>query len=204
MSRWHRRKEARPSELTAAALDLFVEKGYAAARLDEVAVRACVSKGTLYRYFKSKEELFKAVVREGLLPALSEGERMVAGFDGASADLLRDVVLGWWQLIGAKPIGGIPKLVVAEAHNFPEIAHFYYDEVIVRGVSLLKQVLVRGIERGEFRGFDPEVMVDLVFAPLIVRVIWRHSFDMCRVGQVSTERYLDEYLRHTLRGLRKE
>jgi len=128
--RWRRRREARPGELIAAALDLFVEKGYAATRLDEVVARAGVSKGTLYLYFSSKEELFKAVVQEGLLPILAEGERFVATFQGSSADLMCEIVLGWWELIGTKPIGGIPKLIMAEARNFPEIARFYYDEVI--------------------------------------------------------------------------
>lgn len=202
--RWRRRKEARPGELTAAALELFVEKGFAATRLDEVAARAGVSKGTLYLYFDSKEALFKAVVREGLLPALAEGERIVANFQGASADLLREIVMGWWELIGTKPIGGIPKLIIAEARNFPEIARFYYDEVIVRGVALLKQVLARGIERGEFRSFDPEVMVHLIFAPLIMRVIWRHSLDLCGVCAVPAEQYLAEYLQLAVRGLKKD
>ncbi len=89
-----RRKDARPSELTAAALDLFVEKGFAATRLDDVAARAGVSKGTLYLYFDSKEALFKAVIEEGIVPALAAAEQQLAGFQGPSADLLQALLNG--------------------------------------------------------------------------------------------------------------
>ena len=99
--RWERRKDARPQELLAAALDLFVERGFAATRLDDVAAQAGVSKGTLYLYFANKEELFKAVVRENMLPALGEGEEAIEKCDGNSADLFRDIMLGWWERIGA-------------------------------------------------------------------------------------------------------
>lgn len=143
-----------------------------------------------------------------MLPALAEGERVVAGFQGASANLLREIVLGWWEMVGTKPIAGIPKLIMAEAHNFPEITRFYYDEVIVRGSALLKEVLQRGMERGmergEFRSFDPEVMMHLIFAPLIMRVIWRHSIDKCCVCNVPAEQYLNEYLQLILRGLQTD
>ena len=197
-----RRKEARPAELTAAALDLFVEKGYAATRLDDVAAAAGVSKGTLYLYFESKEELFKAVVREGLLPALAEGEQLVAGFTGGSEDLLREVGSGMWRLIGSQRIGGLPKLVFAEARNFPEIAAFYHEEVIRRGTALVRAVVERGIARGEFRPVDADAAIHIVVAPVLMRMIWRHSLDCCAVAGVADERYFAEYFEIMLRGLR--
>lgn len=203
-SRWRRRKAARPSELTAAALELFVEKGYAATRLEEIAARAGVSKGTLYLYFASKEELFKAVVREGLLPLLAAGEELLARGPGPASELFRAIVLRWWEMVGEGPIGGIPKLIFAEARNFPEIARFYAEEVIERGKRLFVAVFRRGIETGEFRPFDPEVLVHLVIAPLIMRVIWKHSLDCCGIGGVPLEAYLREYLELTLRGLRRD
>jgi AcrR family transcriptional regulator len=197
-----RRKEARPAELTAAALDLFVDKGYAATRLEDVAARAGVSKGTLYLYFDSKEALFKAVVREGLLPALDEGENLVAGFTGPSDALLREVGGGMWRLIGSQRIGGIPKLVFAEAQNFPEIAHFYHQEVILRGTTMIRRVVERGIARGEFRPLDVNAVIHLVIAPVLMRMIWRHSLDCCAVAGVSDESYFAEYFEIMLRGLR--
>lgn len=197
-----RRKEARPAELTAAALDVFVEKGYAATLLEDVAVQAGVSKGTLYLYFDSKEALFKAVVREGLLPALAEGEALVAGFKGSSEDLLRELVTGMWQLIGAQRIGGLPKLVIAEARNFPEIAGFYYQEVILRGTALIRSVIERGVRRKEFRKIDVDAVVHLVMAPVLMRMIMRHSIQ-CG-AEVNDATYFDEYFGIMLRGLRAE
>ena len=199
-----RRKEARPGELTAAALDLFVERGYAATRLDDVAARAGVSKGTLYLYFDSKEALFKAVVREGLLPALVEGEQLVAGFTGNSEELLREVGIGMWRLIGAQRIGGIPKLIFAEARNFPEIAGFYQQEVIQRGTTLVRSVIARGVASEEFRPVDIDATVLLVMAPLLMRMIWRHSLDICCAAGVSDDAYFAEYFELMLRGLRVE
>jgi AcrR family transcriptional regulator len=199
-----RRKEARPAELTAAALDVFVEKGYAATRLEDVAIQAGVSKGTLYLYFDSKEALFKAVVREGLLPALAEGEALVAGFQGNSEDLLRELATGMWQLIGAQRIGGIPKLVFAEARNFPEIARFYQQEVILRGTALIRSVIERGIKRKEFRKVDVAAVVHLVMAPVLMRMIWRHSIDCCEAAGVDDASYFNEYFGIMLRGLRAE
>ena len=131
--RWARRKDARASELTAAALDLFVERGYAATRLDDVAARAGVSKGTVYLYFDNKAELFKAVVREGIVPLIADAEAALSHYQGPSGDLLRGLILGWWQSVGQSKLLGIPKLVISEAGNFPEIAKFYADEVISRG-----------------------------------------------------------------------
>lgn len=197
-----RRKEARPAELTAAALDLFVEKGYAATRLEDVAVAAGVSKGTLYLYFESKEALFKAVVREGLLPALAEGEKRVAEFTGSSADLLREVGWGMWQLIGAQRIGGIPKLIFAEARNFPEIARFYHEEVILRGTALIRRVIERGVASGEFRPVNVDAAVHIVLSPVLMRMIWKHSLDICAAARIPDEDFFDAYFALMLQGLR--
>src|SRR5574343_1755930 len=96
-----RRKQARPGELLEAALDLFVEKGFAATRAEEVAVRAGVSKGTLFLYFPSKEELFKAVVREHIVRHQTQGAEKIARFEGRSAELLRYLMPEWWRRYGA-------------------------------------------------------------------------------------------------------
>ena len=128
--RWERRKDARPQELLAAALDLFVERGYAGTRLDDVASLAGVSKGTLYLYFENKEELFKAVVRENIVAALVDAEDLIAGFEGHSSVLLRKLVVSWWQRIGQTKLSGISKLMMAESGNFPDVARFYHEEVV--------------------------------------------------------------------------
>src|SRR5262245_24809918 len=125
--RWHRRKEARPEEIVSAALDLFVERGFAATRLEEVARRAGVSKGTTYLDFESKETLFQAVVRRALVPTLEEGEALLASHEGSSSDLLAKLIRTWWERTGVSKSSGILKLVIAESANFPDITRIYHE-----------------------------------------------------------------------------
>ena len=199
--RWERRKDARPQELLAAALDLFVERGYAATRLDDVAARAGVSKGTLYLYFTNKEELFKAVVRENVVPVLGEAEGIIGNYEGSSAHLFRDIVLGWWERIGNTKLSGIAKLMMAESCNFPEVAQFYHDEVISRGNAMIGRMLERGIERGEFRAIDVKQTVNVICAPMLMLMMWTHSFNTCRKDPLDPENYLRSFIDLFLHGL---
>lgn len=199
--RWARRKQARPQELLAAALDLFVERGYAATRLEDVAARAGVSKGTLYLYFTNKEELFKAVVRENVVPVLGEAESMVDGYEGHSADLFREIVHGWWERIGNTKLSGITKLMMAESCNFPEVAQFYHNEVISRGNAMIVCLLERGIKRGEFRKVDVAQAMNVICAPMLMLMMWKHSFNICRVDPISADDYLNSFIDLFLHGL---
>ena len=195
-----RRKEARPGELTAAALELFVEKGFAATRLEDVAARAGVSKGTLYLYFDSKESLFRAVIEEGMVASLSAAEQLLSEYQGPADELLRQLLFGWWEQIGGTRLAGIPKLMVAEANNFPAIAQYYHDAVIRRGRGLVRSIIERGIAQGEFRRIDVDVTVDVIIAPLLMLVIWRHSF--CHCGHtIDPQSYLSTHLELLLQGL---
>jgi AcrR family transcriptional regulator len=199
--RWERRKDARPQELLAAALDLFVERGYAATRLDDVAARAGVSKGTLYLYFTNKEELFKAVVRENMLPVLGEAEEIIDAYEGSSAGLFREIILGWWERIGNTPLSGITKLIMAESGNFPEVTQFYHDEVISRSDAMIIRLLERGIQRGEFRQIDVPQAMNVVVAPMLMLMLWKHAFSTCRVEPISPQKYLDAFIDLFLNGL---
>jgi len=199
--RWARRKDARPEEIIAAALDLFVERGFASTRLDDVAARAGVSKGTLYLYFENKEDLFKAVVRGNILPVLELGEVLMERFPGSSAELLCELVRGWSERTESTKIGGIPKLIIAEAGNFPDLAKFYYDEVIQRAHSLFRRVLLRGIAAGEFRQVDVDHLVHVALAPLVMLSVWRHSFACCEQEQLQRKHYVDAYLDMLLHSL---
>ncbi len=184
-----------------AALDLFVERGFAATRLDEVAARAGVSKGTLYLYFSSKEELFKAVIRSGIVPLIERGERLVDEHRGTSSELLREIVFNWWTSVGTTKLGGIPKLMFSECRNFPEIGKFYYEEVISRGHLLVQTVLERGMKSGEFRPMDANYAMRIILAPLVYLLLWRHSFDFCDSRRVDPEEYLDQHLDIIVNGL---
>jgi AcrR family transcriptional regulator len=172
--RWRRRKHARPAEILAAALDCFAERGFAATRLDEVARRAGVTKGTLYLYFYNKEELFKAVVRQALLPNIAHLEAVVAETDVPAPALLEQLLSAWFEIVNS-PVSAIPKIVLAEAGNFPELARFYLDEVVHRGMALVRRVLRAGVERGEFCEMDVESTAMCVVAPFILAALWRHS-----------------------------
>ncbi len=199
--RWARRKDARPQELLASALDLFVERGYAATRLDDVAAQAGVSKGTLYLYFANKEELFKAVVRENVLPVIGKAEETVSHYEGASADLFREIMMGWWERIGNTKLSGITKLMMAESGNFPEVAKFYHEEVISRANAMIIGMLERGIARGEFRKIDTAQAMNIVVAPMLMLMMWKHSFTACRAEPISPQEYLQCYTDLLLHGL---
>jgi len=199
--RWERRKDARPQELLSAALDLFVERGYAATRLDDVAARAGVSKGTLYLYFTNKEELFKAVVRENMVPVLGEAEGIIDAHEGPTADLFREIVLGWWERIGNTKLSGITKLMMAESNNFPEVTQFYHDEVISRGDAMIARMLERGIKRGDFRPIDVQQATRVICAPMIMLMMWKHSFSTCRAEPISADQYLTSFVDLFLNGV---
>ena len=198
-----RRKEARPGELLDAALDLFVEKGFAATRSEEVAARAGVSKGTLFLYFPSKEELFKAVVRENISGRFQEWRQELEDFEGGSADMLRYCLKVWWDRVGATKASGINKLIISEARNFPDIAAFYQDEVIKPVQALIRMILQRGVDRGEFHIVDLDYALFSVMAPMIFLIMMKHSLGAC-VPQgypIDPERYIASQMDTLLHGL---
>ena len=199
-----RRKVARPQELLDAALALFAEKGYAATRTEEVAQRAGVSKGTLYLYYPSKEELFKAVVRSNLTTLIAEGQEAAGSFEGTTSELLAMLLDTWWERVGSTPAAGIHKIVIAEARNFPDLAQFYADEVIVPADRLFCSTVQRGIDRGEFRPLPMHETALALVAPLIFAALHQHSIGACPVHMdcgVDPRAMLHAHLDLVLRGM---
>ena len=178
-----RRKEARPQELLAAALALFGEKGFSATRAEEVAARAGVSKGTLYLYYPSKEELLKAVIRENLSELIADGQEVVDRYEGPTAELLSVLMHTWWEQVGNTPAAAIHKIMLSEVRNFPEIAEFYSNEVILPANQLLASTVQRGIRRGEFREVPVAETALALLAPLIMLSLLKHSFGACPIQQ---------------------
>ena len=199
--RWRRRKEQRPAEILAAALDQFIEHGYAASKLEDVARRAGITKGAMYRYFDSKEALFKAVVRQSVLPQIEAFERIASQSGTSARELLAEFAHGWVERIYRTPIAGLAKLVTAESANFPELARFYKGEVIDRTARALQSVIKRGIERGEFRPLDVESAARVLRAPLVMMSILRRSGVLCGLDAADEERYFETYLDLMLNGL---
>jgi AcrR family transcriptional regulator len=202
--RWARRKAARPAELLAAALALFIERGYAGTRLEDVAAQARVSKGTLYLYFPNKEALFKAVVRDSVVTLIHARAEEVDTATGSSESLLRSLVTSWWNDFGSTQAGGISKLMMAESGNFPEIARFFLDEVIEPWHALLGRTLARGIERGEFRAVDVPLYVRVLTSALVMLTLWQHSFGPCSAQPLDADAYLRTVLDAHLTALRPQ
>ncbi|MBL8439342.1 MAG: TetR/AcrR family transcriptional regulator [Zoogloeaceae bacterium] len=198
--RWQRRADARPQELLDAALAEFIERGYVATRLDTVARRAGVAKATLYRYYANKFELFKAVVRSAVVAEIDELAANPAKAASAREELAA-LLSAFFQRIVNSPLSGIPKLVIGEAGNFPEIARFYHDEVIDRARALVLAALRRGIASGEFRAIDADYGFRIAVAPLLLAIIWKHSFQACEPQPLDFDRYLAAHLDLLLGGL---
>ncbi|MDB4906927.1 MAG: TetR/AcrR family transcriptional regulator [Gemmatimonadetes bacterium] len=198
-----RRKEARPGELLDAALDLFVEKGFAATRAEEVAARAGVSKGTLFLYFPSKEELFKAVVRENISGRFKEWNEEFQAFEGTTAEMVRACMTIWWERVGATKASGITKLIISEARNFPDIAAFYQQEVIAPGQDLVRRILKRGMDRGEFRVLDLDYATFSITAPMVFLIMMKHSLGACipQDYPLDPQRYIASQVDLLLDGL---
>jgi TetR/AcrR family transcriptional regulator len=199
-----RRKEARPGELLDAALDLFVEKGFAATRSEEVAARAGVSKGTLFLYFPTKEELFEAVVRENISGRFGEWNEEFENFEGSTAEMVRHCMSMWWERIGATRASGITKLIISEACNFPELAAFYQQEVIRPGTTLVRRILQRGMDSGEFRILDLDYAVYGIVAPMTFLLLMQHSLWSSAPQDWPTDpqRYIAAQVDNLLHGLR--
>ncbi len=198
-----RRKEARPGELLDAALDLFVEKGFAATRAEEVAARAGVSKGTLFLYFQSKEELFKAVVRENISGHIRELNAAFDTFEGSAKDMVVQCMQTWWQRVGATKSAGIDKLITSEASNFPELASFYQAEVIEPGQILTRRILQKGIDNGEFRPLDLDYAVFGIIAPMMFLIMTKNSPNAFCSDQIflNPEKYIAMQIDMLLNGI---
>jgi AcrR family transcriptional regulator len=174
-----RLKEARPQQLLDAALMLFAEKGFAATRAEEVAQRAGVSKGTLYLYYPSKEELLKAVIREHLSSRIAAGAAAAEKHRGPVAELLREVFARWWLEVFDSPTSGVFKLIITEVRNFPEIAEFYVAEVIQPAENLIARIVQRGIDSGEFEALDVPNVVHSLCLPMVMLCVHKHSLGAC-------------------------
>lgn len=199
-----RRKEDRPGQLLEAALELFVEKGFSATRAEEIAAKAGVSKGTLFLYFDSKEDLLKAVVRENILGHFKEWAGIFESFEGDSTAMLRSAVTLWWERVGTTKASGIFKLIVSEAQNFPEIALFYQQEVLQPVQQWVRLILQRGIEKGEFRALDLDYAAFSITAPLLFLTMWQNSMGNCLAQKgfpgLDATRYIESQLDIILNG----
>lgn len=171
--KWQRRADERPREICAAALDAFAEKGFAAAKLDEIARRAGVSKGTLYLYFRDKAELFRAVVRDAIAPNVEAITSALQSLDAPVADVVRMFLAGFADREERLPVGAVAKIVIGESRNFPELARVWHDEVASKAIAALAGFVERAQQRGEVRPGDPRLYALSLMGPMVLGALWR-------------------------------
>ena len=202
--KWQRRKTERPSEILDAALSLFVSKGFVATRLDDIAKKAGVSKGTLYLYFESKELIFQAMVEDMIIPEVDRVEDTVKLHAGSKSALIECLVKQWWEVVGKTRLANIPKLMVSEATHFPILAEYYVKNVVKRMRDMLGEIISDGIKIGEFRNVDVDSAARLLVAPLVFAVIWDKSLAQYDDDNYNMETYIKTHLSIFLSGLRKD
>lgn len=174
--RWRRRKDARPQEILDAALAVFAEKGFSAARMEEIAQRAGVTKGTIYLYFPGKEAVFKALLSESLGAEMTRVEEAIAASEAPADELIRMALGRLGEFMRSSDRVVLPKIVIAEAGNFPELVRFYRRELIDRGLQLLGTLIRKGIAQGIFRPLAVEHAARLCVAPILLSAVWRSTF----------------------------
>ncbi|MBV9571949.1 MAG: TetR/AcrR family transcriptional regulator [Alphaproteobacteria bacterium] len=202
--RWNRRKEARPQEILDAALAVFAERGFAAARMDEVARRAGVTKGTIYLYFSSKEELFKSLIRQAIGTTLSDVAAFAERYDGSARELLISMLRTIGTVMRTSDRIVLPKIILAESGNFPELVRFYRFEIIQKGMALFRAIIARGIAQGEFRDVPPEHVARLCVAPILLGALWRAVFARFDPEPYDIEALIETHIDVLLRGMAKE
>ncbi|WP_309088966.1 helix-turn-helix domain-containing protein [Phenylobacterium sp.] len=202
--KFRRRKADRPGEIVRAAMDVFAEKGFAAAKLDEIAARAGVSKGALYLYFETKEDLFRAVVGQVVAPNIAQVKALAAAHPGPFSDLVRSLVGHVVGVVQATSIGGVVKMVIGEARNFPELARVWHDDLVSQALGALAAAVEAAQARGEVKPGDPRAYALQLISPLLVGVIWRETFVPIGAAPFDLPALMRQHLDTVLTGMLAE
>ena len=194
--RYQRRKEDRPQEITEAAFDAFAQHGYSATKVEDVARRAGVSKGLLYLYFKTKEELFKAVVRSIVIPRVDSLQEQLESSELGAEEFIRGPVLKFMKRIPGSPVSVVVRLMIAEAPKHPDLVEFYWENVASRGMGAIQALLERGVQNGEFRRTAVNDLPQLLIGPVIMSVVWgvvfsKRSLDTDRLIETNIDMILN-------------
>ena len=202
--RWQRRSEDRPREICSAALELFAERGFAGTRVDDIAARAGVSKGTLYLYFRTKEEIFGAVVRTTVAPNIAKIRESVATADVPFSELIHGLLERFVDLTERLPIGAVAKIVIGESRNFPELAKVYHDLVIREAIATVADLVERAQARGEVRPGDARLYAMTLIGPMLMGMLWRETFEPVGAATVNMKALARQHAAAALTGLLTE
>jgi AcrR family transcriptional regulator len=199
-----RRRQHRLAEILEAGFEEFAQRGYAATRLEDVGERVNLTRGAIYLYFKDKEELFRAVVRSVIQPALQQVRKVTGSFDGPTEELLRLLLMTFYREIAQdRRRSRLLRVLVAEGPNFPELTEFYYSEVIQQGIGCFKSAIKRGIDCGEFRPSLVKDYPQVVMGPAIAAVIWSllfsksHPLDLDKYSRAHFDLLMNGLKAHT-------
>ena len=202
--KWQRRAEDRPREICGAALEVFAEKGFAAAKLDEIAKRAGVSKGTLYLYFKDKEDLFRAVVRDTVAPNIEAVQQAVLAANLPFSEVAHMFLGRFAEVATRVPVGAVAKMVIGESRNFPELAKVWHDQVASRALAMLATLIARAQERGEVREGDPRLHAFTLVGPMLMGVLWRETLQPAGGAPLDLDKLATQHAETVLAGLLTE
>jgi AcrR family transcriptional regulator len=170
------RAAERRGAIVEAAMDEFIARGFAATRLDDVAKRAGVAKGTIYLHFKDKESMFEELIRTAIVPLVMS----LGATPPRPGATVRDMVEGFAKTFIEQVVttrrGDIVRLIVAEGPRFPAVADFYYREVVSKGIARMRAMIELGINRGEIRNKELARFPQILVAPAMIAVIWQSLF----------------------------
>lgn len=199
--RWQRRAEDRPREICAAALEVFAEKGFAAAKLDEIARRAGVSKGTLYLYFTDKQQLFRAVVRDSIAPNVQAITAALAAVDLPFEQVIRALFARFAENIDKIPVGAVAKMVIGESSNFPELARVWHDEIASKAIGAVTVLVTKAQARGEVRPGDPRLYAFTLMGPMVMSALWTRTLVPAGGEPIDIPKLAAQHAEAVLKGL---
>ena len=202
--RWQRRSEDRPREICGAALELFAERGFAGTRVDDIAARAGVSKGTLYLYFKDKEEIFGAVVRNTVAPNIAMIRETVAASDMPFRLIVQSLLERVVDMAERLPIGAVAKIVIGETRNFPELAKVYHDLVVSEAIAIVSGLIGKAQAKGEVRPGDARLYAMTLIGPMLMALLWRETFEPIGADKVDLTALARQHVAAALEGLLTE
>ena len=200
--KFRRRPADRPAEILAAALEVFAERGFQAARLEEVAKRAGVSKGALYLYFETKADLFRAVVTTAISPNLEHVKALASSAVPFEQAARMGVGMLARTVVTDRRITGVVKLVIAESRNHPELATIWHETVVEPGVRLLSGLITAAQARGEVRPGDPRLFAFGLMGPMVLSMVWRETFEPIGARPLDVPALAEQHLDTVLRGMR--
>jgi AcrR family transcriptional regulator len=196
-----RRKEERPGDITAAALQVFAEKGFAGAKIEDIAARAGLSKGAVYLYFPTKDDIFRAVVRDTVAPNLDALRAAMLAADLPFPQLIRQLLPRLAETVSRLPVGAVLKMVIGESRNFPELARVWHDTVVQKAIGLLSGAIEQAQARGEVRAGNPRIHAFSLIGPVLLGIIWRETFTRVGAPEIDLPAIARQHADTVLEGL---